>query len=424
MPLGNPRRFWEARANSLVWRINVGAWLERAAPVWFAVATPFAVAIFALRRRDSALLSAEIGLAVVLLLASIYAAWRARSAYYSRTDALVLIESRLRLDTRLTAATAGFVAWPAAPDAWPTLVRWRLRAPAGWLAGAVILLAFALMFPVTRDADVTRFAGPPPSLLQTKEMIAALQDLKTADPAELEKLAERAAELARRPAEAQFAHSALEAADALRDQTAAAAAALGRNLESAAAALEAAGNDADLKSAASRLGAALQGLRDGSLPVNKDLLANLPAGAGDLSNLTPAQRAQLARQLAQAGQQTRGVAGAAGAGASVAKGEGPGEGGTGAGGEGGGGESAPLSFANQVADITPAKSEGLALGDLSRVSLGDKLSTTAGVHDVDPTRAAGPTAAGAIAAPAQGGDAVWVNRLTPAERAALKTFFK
>ena len=41
-----------------------------------------------------------------------------------------------------------------------------------------------------------------------------------------------------------------------------------------------------------------------------------------------------------------------------------------------------------------------------------------------PNQAAGPTAAGAVATPAQGGDAVWVDRLTPAERAALKKFFK
>jgi hypothetical protein len=43
---------------------------------------------------------------------------------------------------------------------------------------------------------------------------------------------------------------------------------------------------------------------------------------------------------------------------------------------------------------------------------------------VDPAKAVGPVSAGAVAAPASGGDAVWVNRLTPSERAALTTFFK
>lgn len=427
MPDGNPRRYWETRATALACRINVAAWLARAAPALFAVATPFAIAVFALRRHGDSPAPAALGVALAFLAAGIFAGWRARRDYYNRTEARVLIESALRLDTRLTAATAGLVPWPVAPAKLPALVRWRLGAPLGWLAAAALLLALASYVPIPRDSGVPRFGGPPPSLLQTKEMLAALQDLKTADPAALEKLAERASELARRPADSQYNHSALEAADALRDQTAAATAALGRGLESAANALQSAGNDVDMKSAAGNLAAALQGLHDGNLAANKELLANLPANASQLAGLTPEQRAQLAQQLSQAGRQTRGVAGAAGAGAPVArpdgmagKGDGPG----GNGGPGGGGGTAPLTLSQQESDAGDGKSEGLTLGDLSRVSLGDKLGTTAGAHDVDPSKAAGPTSAGAIATPAQGGDAVWVNRLTPAERAALKNFFK
>lgn len=430
MPDGNPRRYWERRAATLAWRINLGAWLARAAPALFATATPLAVLIFALRRHRNDSFPVTLVSAIILLGAAIYAAWRARSAYYDRVEARVLLESSLRLDSRLTAASVGLVPWPAVPAGRVSLVRWRLGASSAWLLAAVGLLGFALYGPVPMDAAATRFGGPPPSLLQTNEMLAALQDLKTADPAALEKLAERASELARRPADSQYSHSALEAADALRDQTAAAAAALGRGLESAAAALQAAGNEIDMKSAAGNLAAALQGLRDGNLTPNKELLGNLPANASQLAGLSAEQRAQLARQLAQAGAQTRGVGGAAGAGASVARpggkgvGQGPGPGGTGDGGQGGGGGSPPLTLAQQESDAGEGKSESLTLGDLSRVSLGDKLGTTAGAHDVDPAKAAGVSSAGAIAVPAQGGDAVWVNRLTPAERAALKNFFK
>ncbi len=427
MPDGNPRRYWETRATALACRINVAAWLARAAPALFAVATPFAIAVFALRRHGDSPAPAALGIALAFLAAGIFAGWRARRDYYHRTEARVFLESALRLDTRLTAATAGLVPWPAAPAKLPALLRWRLGGPLGWLAGAALLLALASYVPIPRDSAPPRFGGPPPSLLQTKEMLAALQDLKTADPAALEKLAERASELARRPADSQYNHSALEAADALRDQTAAATAALGRGLESAANALQSAGNEVDMKSAAGNLAAALQGLRDGNMAANKELLANLPANASQLAGLTPEQRAQLAQQLSQAGRQTRGVAGAAGAGAPVArpdgklsKGDGPG----GNGGPGGGGGTAPLTLSQQESDAGDGKSEGLTLGDLSRVSLGDKLGTTAGAHDIAPSKAAGSTSAGAIATPAQGGDAVWVNRLTPAERAALKNFFK
>src|SRR5688572_28744648 len=104
-------------------------------------------------------------------------------------------------------------------------------------------------------------------------MLSALQDMKVADPQAIEQLCERARELARRPAEEQYSHSALEAADALRNQVAVSAAGLGRGLESASNALQAA-NGPDMKSAAGQLTAALAGLRSGALPANKDLLGN------------------------------------------------------------------------------------------------------------------------------------------------------
>jgi hypothetical protein len=159
------------------------------------------------------------------------------------------------------------------------------------------------------------------------------------------------------------------------------------------------------------------------LPANKDLLSHLPSGELDLSALTPEQRDQLAQQLAELGRAIGGVGGAAGAGARVAQPD-PNAKGFGAGGPGGGGDTAPLTFAKDQSDAGDGIAQGLTGAQLKRVSLGDKLGTSATAHEVDPSKAAGPMSAGAVAAPAQGGEAVWVNRLTPAERAALKNFFK
>ena len=93
-------------------------------------------------------------------------------------------------------------------------------------------------------------------------------------------------------------------------------------------------------------------------------------------------------------------------------------------GDGVGGENAPLMLADNASDVGLGISQGLTAADLKRLALGDKLGTTAGAHDVDPSKAIAPGAAGAVASPAAGGEAVWVNRLTPNERAALKQFFK
>jgi hypothetical protein len=83
-----------------------------------------------------------------------------------------------------------------------------------------------------------------------------------------------------------------------------------------------------------------------------------------------------------------------------------------------------MALANEASDAGDGKAEALHAASLANLALGDKLGTTSGAHEVDPAKAAGPMSAGAIAAPAKGGEAVWVNRLTPAERAALKDFYK
>lgn len=416
------RRFWETRASALAWRINLGAWLAVAAPVCFFVASGSAIALYAMRRAETMPALAGWGFVAAFALAGAACWWRARRNFFQPAEARVLLESSLHLDTRLTAATAGLVAWPDAPASLAPVVQWRLRAPAGWMGASVALLALAIFAPVPHDANVVHAAGPAPALLQTEAMLAALKEMKLADPPAIEQLADRARELARRPADEQYSHSALEAADALRNQTAISAANLARGLDSAANALRSA-SGADMKGAAGRLAAALAGLRDGGLPANKDLLANLPAGEAQMMSLTPEQRAQLAQALANAAQAAQGVAGAAGAGAQVAQPDPNGDV-AGGGGQGGDGETAPLMFNKDASDAGDGSAQGLTPGSLKHFALGDKLGTTASAHDVDPSKMTGPTAAGAVAAPAQGGDAVWVNRLTPAERAALKNFFK
>lgn len=417
------RRFWESRATLLARRINVAAWLALAAPVVFFVATGFAVAFYALRRVQQPLVVAWLALAVVLVVAALGCWWRARRGFFGRDEARVLLESRLRLDTRLTAAALGLVAWPAEPAELPSVLQWRLRAPLGWVSGAAALLALALLAPVPRHAGNTRPSSLPPALLQTQEMLAELKQVNAADPQAIQQFEERAAELARRPADEQYSHSALEAADALRDQTSAAAAGLARGLDSASSALRSANSDADMKGAAGRLAAALSGLRDGGLPANQNILSGLPGSEGALANLTPEQREQLARQLAELAKGAGGVVGAAGAGATVGRGAGEAKG-YGPGGPGGGGDTAPLTLASQQSDAGDGKSEGLTAEALKRFPLGDKLGTTSGAHQVDPEKTGGPVSAGAVAAPASGGDVVWVNRLTPTERAAVKKFFK
>ena len=414
------RQFWERASAGLAARVNVAVWLERFAPLAFGLGSAAAIGLYALRRlREPTAAGWGIFAAGAAVLAA-FAWWRARRGFFGVAEARVLLEYHLRLDTRLTAAATGVGAWPARMEQPARGIGWRLQAAATWLGASGALLALALLLPVPA-APPPRPVGPLPAVLQTQEMIAALKELDVVDPQALEQLAQRAEELARRPAEEQLQHSALEAADALRDQTAAAGIELGKNLESAADALRSATTDAD--GAAGRLAASISGLRDGALPANGGLLSKLPGNATSLKALSAEQLARLAQQLAESGKLARGVGGAKGEGAKVAQGDGDST--IGSGGPGGGGPAAPLAFSDEQSQAGPGKTEALASRDPTQgAALGDKLGTTRAAPESDPAREAGPMAAGAVAAPARGGEAVWVNRLTPAERAAVKSFFK
>ena len=78
---------------------------------------------------------------------------------------------------------------------------------------------------------------------------------------------------------------------------------------------------------------------------------------------------------------------------------------------------------NDASDVGLGKVQGIS-ARTPRLALGDKLGTSQGAPDSDPAQAVAPMSAGAVSGAAKGGDAVWVDRLTPAERAALKQFFK
>jgi hypothetical protein len=423
-----PRRFWENTAARLARRVNFAAWLDRFAPAAFAAGSAAAVALYALRRSGRPELWGGAALAGALAVAA-FAAWRrSRGSFFSPADARVLLEFQLGLDAGLSAATAGVTAWPR-PAPLPRVLRWHAPDTLGWLAGTLALVAASLWLPVP-GAD--EFGGqpmePPPALAATEALLREAAKLTTVDPVSVAALAQRAQELAQKSPAAQYTHSSLEAADALQAQTATALQDLARNFDQAAAAFApmaepgATLSDAQRAALGDQLSSALRGLHEGGLSANQALLSQLgaAASAAGLGQLSAAQAAQLAGQMGAAGQGVKGILGAAGAGVHIA---GPGPRsfpGFGYGGLFGG----ALTFGDQPSQAGDGKARALSGGDLARASLGDKLETTSGAHDVDPTKAVGPMSAGAVAGPAAGGEAVWVDRLTPAERTALKDFFK
>jgi hypothetical protein len=273
--------------------------------------------------------------------------------------------------------------------------------------------------------------------VEVERLIEELKQSELVEASALERLSTEARQLGSRPLEQQYSHSALEAADQLRDQTLADTQSLAKNLEEAAKALENAENsapqlsDSEAKQAAEKLKASLQGMRSGQLAANEKLSSQLQGlNASQLQKMSKEQLSQMRQAMQQAGSQARGISGAKknsqvakGNGEKLQRGQGQGQG-LGSGSPGSGGDPAPLAFNENASPDLAGKTETLTNDDYSRASLGDPLQTSSGKHEVDPTKAQGTQKAGAVSGKAQGGDAVWINRLTPAERTALKDFFK
>ncbi|MDR2863108.1 MAG: hypothetical protein LBV54_04425 [Puniceicoccales bacterium] len=90
----------------------------------------------------------------------------------------------------------------------------------------------------------------------------------------------------------------------------------------------------------------------------------------------------------------------------------------------GGGPSAPLTFGDQSPGMNARNREQLAGKDREHDTLGDMQGLGTGKHKVDKNAYKGPVSGGTAASTGDGGDSVWVDNLTPEERATLKTYFK
>lgn len=430
MALDEAKKFWERSSARLATHINCAIWLEQFAPVVFALSCAAAIALFALRRTAGPVSMAWLGLALGVVVAASAAWWRGRSRFHRPADARVVLESALRLDTRLSAAADGVTPWPPG-TALPRIVRWTSLAAPGWLAGALLMLAAGALVPVFGHTRPDRRpVEKPPALAQTETMLAELARLQVADPASLEELNAEARELAERSPEEQYTHSALEAADTLREQTMAAVQNLARNYDGASGALAPfesrdAAAQADLSAASDRLAAALDGLRTGRLAGNRELTSLLSAAR----QMSPEQLQQLRDKLSQAGANARGVAGAAGMDARMAgptgeKADGPGEEGPGAGGITRGRGDAPLTMTGEPSAENSGTLQVLDNAGMERAALGDFVGMeNGGAPKVDEKQRGGPVSAGATTSTAKGGEAVWVDRLSPADRAVLREFF-
>jgi hypothetical protein len=436
------RDHWLDQAAKIARRLNTGWWLETLAAPLVIAATVGACALLLIRRNGPPVEWAWLagGIAMGLALVAGICWLFARRKFESRDQALVRLEASMLLRNALSAAKAGVAPWPAPIQPCHAGVRWnwpRLVVPA---LGSVLLLLAGLFLPVSKAASNHVNPDEP---LAWKSLESSLDELTkdaVVDEQYLEETRKKLEEMRTQPEEEWFSHASLEATDSLKKSHQGEIERLERELGRADKAMgdlqqsAQAGGPAEQARLANEFDQAMQGLQNGAMKPNPDLLRQLQAfDPKNLGKLSPEQLQQLREGMKKACKSMQGQCEKCGGGDSDwadqllagengqngnEEGEGAGKGGV----DRGPGHS-PGVLGKESQKTETGNLTGLEAKDLSRAMPGDLLELQDGEHQIDraPT---GPKAGGDTEATGQGGDRVWKDSLDPAEQRAMKRFFE
>lgn len=448
------RDHWTGLASATARRINLAWWLDRLSAPLVVFSTAGACMLLVVRRDAPAIplwqFGAAIGIALGLLALATW--WVAKRRFETPEQSLVRIEATMKLRNSLSAAKAGVTAWPDPLMEVESGVRWnwpRLLVPT---LGAILLLAAGLFIPVSALPLAKKNAPEEPQAWKKIESdLDKLANDAVVDETYIEDMKKKLEELRAQKEEDWFSHSSLEASDSLKKEHQAELKRMERELERADKAMgnlqkNANGGDGDPAKMANEFEQALQGLQNGAMKPNPELLKQLKSlDPKNLGQLSPEQMQQLKDNLGKASEAMKGMQGQGegqgdwedqlqadgdGQGDKPGQGQGGGEGdGEGQDGEGAGkggvsrgpghtpGALGKESKKTETGDLT-----GLDAKDLSRATPGDLLQLQDGEHEVDksPSKA---SSGGGTQATGQGGDRVWKESLDPEEQRAMKKFF-
>lgn len=452
------KRYWMRQAAKLSRRINLAWFLDGFAGPLLIAAVIGSVLVLGVRREFPELHPAVLGgsLAAVFLIIGLIVLKRAWKRFETPAQALVRIEASQQMNSALSAASAGILPWPERPKNLSESLSWHLPKTLSPPAAALILLAIGLLIPIkARSIENSQTSREPQAWSQLDSQLEKLSEDAMVDEKYLEDVKERLDELRAQEEEQWFSHASLEATDSLKEAHNSSLEDLQQDLSEAADAMQELTDAAkDLNSEqkqklAEQFDDALQGLQNGAMKPNEQLLEQLSQlDPKDMGNLNPEQMQQLKdnmeklkESLDQAGEgEGQGDEWAdqlLGDGGEGENGEGKCEGGAdcphggkcegGGNGPGKGGIQRgpghdPNLLGNAKDPLDVGDLTALEAKDLSRALPGDLLQLQDGKHSVD-QKATG-LSSGGQATKGAGGDRVWRESLNPDEQRALKNYFE
>jgi len=434
--------FWQAQARQVSRRVNLAWWLETLGAPLLLCSLLGAAAVLVMRNRlpeiSPSMLAAAAGGVLALLLITSW--WIAARRFEKPERSLVRLEATMEMKNALSAASAGVAPWPAPVSQTEAGLRWhwpRLLLPP---LGSLALLAAGIFVPISTANDGPSTPEQPQAWKQIDASLEHLAKEELVDEKYLEETRKKLEELRSQKEEQWFNHSSLEATDSLKKEHRSEMDRTERELDRAEKALEAleknkGGDKAESERQANEFQQALQGLQNGAMKPNAELLERMkqfdPKNMGQLSK---EQMEQLRQNLKKNRE-----------GMKKGPGQNPGDdwsdellGDEGEGGKGkcdkpgnGPGKGDPTRGPGHDPGVLGEEKNGLETGDLtgieskdlSRALPGDLLQLQDGEHDVE-KGASGISQGGNTGATGAGGDRVWRESLDPDEQRTLKKFFE
>jgi hypothetical protein len=418
--------FWLARSKAEALRFNLGWWTQKLLPLVFWGALLASVGMLVTRSVGfQPPFSLPMACGVLLLMAALTAFLQARQHFLNPAEALVRLESDLRLRNALTSASAGITAWPDPRQGASFDLQWKIRAliwPPATAILALLLSAF-IPLPAPRDSEAVA-TGEPGTWTDLQERIEELQKAAIVEPEPLEELAKSLETLRSKPREEWFSHESLEAGDHLRTSTENSLEGLQQNLEMALGAMEASRQleAAQLAALSPQLTEAFQNalsqMANGSLPLDEKLLSQLQGlTPGAARQLSAEEWKQLQAKLAEGistcsnGSCAGDKAGEAVLAMLMSQ----------AGGVSRGPGAAPLTLNEKATDLGSKSTGALRNEDLSRAVIGDLMGMGTTDHKPDESQ---NSAAGTMANTSSAGDSTDALNATPSEQKVLQSFFR
>lgn len=419
--------------------INVFILLETVAFPVFAACTFLAVLIYWNRRADAWPWLVPIAFLTILAVLAVWTWKRCSSRFFSRKDTLALVDNRLGLNAALSAEEEWGVHGESMSVPSGSVLKINSAPALAWLVGGVAMLLAGGLLPLPdRGKDIPRYSEKSPALAQVEDWLDRLDEMEEVDPESTESLKKEMEELMKMSGEDMYSHAGLEAADALASRTSSAMNEMAQNMAGVDTALQKSMQSGSSANAAEDLKQALKAMEQGMLKPGGKCAGEMAGMTADgMSGLSKEQLQQLADQLRNASNKLNEMCSNSGSLSPVANpedypelkecdgdGNENGKGKWGRGGAGRGRGDAPLMFGDSNQQLQDGSMRGVSNTDMSHAALGSVTGTQSSAPTLDEDGREADNRGGKASVPARGGDSIWKDELAPAERDAMRSFFK